>query len=216
MILFRLKCMPKITKMPYLAFWAGKCCNKFPVGLFCLIELCCSIVCGMEMCGCRENGTFPLIPQYHYKYNFLSTWATKSCSVFCHVRFFTYRRRRLFCLRHSYATSINSSWRGLTWRGSDSKQQAASRRLSSSSSLCQPNESGHQGSMCWISIHATTLMLICSRMTLDDTDNLWLWFCVLPQVAWWGKGHLYVFMVTFDALCPLLLTMQILFASVSY
>ncbi len=27
--------------------------------------------------------------------------------------------------------------------------------------------------------------------------------CVLPQVAWWGKGHLYVFMVTFDALCPL-------------
>ena len=26
--------------------------------------------------------------------------------------------------------------------------------------------------------------------------------CVLPQVAWWGKGHLYVFMVTFDALCP--------------
>ena len=26
---------------------------------------------------------------------------------------------------------------------------------------------------------------------------------VLPQVAWWGKGHLYVFMVTFDALCPL-------------
>ena len=31
-----------------------------------------------------------------------------------------------------------------------------------------------------------------------------------------GKGHLYVFMVTFDALCPLLLTMQILFASVSY
>ena len=144
MILFRLKCMPKITKMPYLAFWAGKCCNKFPVGLFCLIELCCIIVCGMEKCGCRE----------------------------------------------------------MTWRGSDSKQQAASRRLSLSSSLCQPNGSGHQGSMCWISIHATTLMLMCSRMTLDDTDNLWLWFCVLPQVAWWGKGHLYVFMVTFDALCP--------------
>ena len=36
-----------------------------------------------------------------------------------------------------------------------------------------------------------------------NTDNLWSWFCVLPQVAWWGKGHLYVFMVTFDALCPL-------------
>ena len=31
-----------------------------------------------------------------------------------------------------------------------------------------------------------------------------------------GKGHLYVFMVTFYALCSLLLTMQILFASVSY
>ena len=26
---------------------------------------------------------------------------------------------------------------------------------------------------CLISIHATTLMLMCSRMTLDDTDNLW-------------------------------------------
>ena len=51
-------------------------------------------------------------------------------------------------------------------------------------------------------------------MTLDDTVNLWSCFCVLPQVAWWGKGHLYVFMVT--ALCPLLLTMQILFASVSF
>ena len=98
------------------------------------------------------------------------------------------KTRCFFCLRHSYATSINSSWRGLTWRGSDSKQQAASRRLSSSSSLCQPNGAGHQGSMCWISIHATTLMLMCSRMTLDDTDNLWSWFCVLPQVAWWGKG----------------------------
>ena len=46
-------------------------------------------------------------------------------------------------------------------------------------------------------------MLMCSRMTLDNTDNLWACFCVLPQVAWWGKGHLYVFMVTFDALCPL-------------
>ena len=101
----------------------------------------------------------------------------------------------------------------LTWRGSDSKQQAASRRLSSSSSLCQPNGAGHQGSMCWISIHATTLMLMCSRMTLDDTDNLWSWFCVLPQVAWWDKGNIYVFMVTFDALCPPLLTMQIIFAS---
>ena len=27
--------------------------------------------------------------------------------------------------------------------------------------------------------------------------------CGLPQVAWWGKGQLYVFMVPFDALCPL-------------
>ena len=44
---------------------------------------------------------------------------------------------------------------------------------------------------------------MCSRMTLDNTDNLWACFCVLPHVAWWGKGHLYVFMVTFDALCPL-------------
>ena len=51
-------------------------------------------------------------------------------------------------LRHSYETSINSSWRGLMQRSSDSRQQAASRRLSSSSSLCQPNGSGHQGSMC--------------------------------------------------------------------
>ena len=27
--------------------------------------------------------------------------------------------------------------------------------------------------------------------------------CVLPQVALWGKGDLYVFMVTFNALCHL-------------
>ena len=32
----------------------------------------------------------PLIPQNHYKLYFLSTWATKSCSGFCHVRNFTY------------------------------------------------------------------------------------------------------------------------------
>ena len=57
-------------------------------------------------------------------------------------------------------------------------------------SSSQPNGSGRQGSMCWISIHATTLMLMCSRMTLNNTDNLWAWFCVLPQVALWGKGIL--------------------------
>ena len=96
--------------------------------------------------------------------------------------------RYFFCLQPSYETSINSSWEGLTWRSLDSKQQAASRRLSSGSSLCQQSGSGHQGSMCWISIHATTLMLMCSRMTLDNTNNLWPWSCVLPQVALWGKG----------------------------
>ena len=31
----------------------------------------------------------PLIPQHYYKIFFLSTWATKSCSGFCHVRGFT-------------------------------------------------------------------------------------------------------------------------------
>ena len=30
-----------------------------------------------------------LIPQHYYKIFFLSTWATKSCSGFCHVRGFT-------------------------------------------------------------------------------------------------------------------------------
>ena len=45
------------------------------------------------------------------------------------------KTRYFFCLRHSYETSINSSWEDLTQRSSDSKQQAASRRLSSSSSL---------------------------------------------------------------------------------
>ena len=78
-------------------------------------------------------------------------------------------------------------------------------------SLCQPNGSGHQGSMCWISIHATTLMLMCSRMTLDNTDNLWSWFCVLPQVAWWGKGILCVFVAIFAALRPLLPLCRYLF-----
>ena len=117
----------------------------------------------------------------------------------------------LIWLNETVRFSINSSWRGLTWRGSDSKQQAASRRLSSSSSLCQPNGSGHQGSMCWISIHATTLMLMCSRMTLDDTDNLWSWFCVLPQVSLWGKGFLCVFLAIFAALHPLLPQCRYLF-----
>ena len=37
-----------------------------------------------------QKRSLTLIPQHYYKYNFLSTWATKSCSGFCHVRFFTY------------------------------------------------------------------------------------------------------------------------------
>ena len=38
-----------------------------------------------------ENiNTITLIPQHYYKLNFLSTWATKSCSGFCYVRIFTY------------------------------------------------------------------------------------------------------------------------------
>jgi len=35
-------------------------------------------------------GHLLLIPQYHYKLNFLSTWTTKSCSKFCPVRISTY------------------------------------------------------------------------------------------------------------------------------
>ena len=34
--------------------------------------------------------SLPLIPQHYYKYNFLSTWATKSCPGFCHVEECTY------------------------------------------------------------------------------------------------------------------------------
>ena len=101
--------------------------------------------------------------------------------------------------------------RGNCGRGSDSKQQATSRRLSSGSSLCQQSGSGHQGSMCWISIHATTLMQICFRMTLDNTDNLWSWYCVLPQVALWGKGILCVFMLILVMLRPLLPQCRYLF-----
>ena len=41
---------------------------------------------------------------------------------------------------------------------------------------------------------------MCSRMTLDNTYDLWSRYCVLPQVAWWGKGYLYVFMVTLAVL----------------
>ena len=37
-----------------------------------------------------QNLFLTLIPQHYYKLNFLSTWATKSCSGFCHVRIFTY------------------------------------------------------------------------------------------------------------------------------
>ena len=42
---------------------------------------------------CSSLKTFfmiTLIPQHYCKLNFLSTWATKSCSGFCHVRIFTY------------------------------------------------------------------------------------------------------------------------------
>ena len=41
-------------------------------------------------CNHQEKTYFTLIPQHYYKLNFLSTWATKSCSGFCHVRIFTY------------------------------------------------------------------------------------------------------------------------------
>ena len=123
----------------------------------------------------------------------------------------------LICIGDEMRDSlINSSWRGLTQSSSDSRQQAASRRLSSSSSLCQPSGLRHQGSMCWISIHATTLMLMCSRITLDNTYDLWSWYCVLPQVAWWGKGCWYVFVVTLAVLWTHFTNDADSFASVSY
>ena len=30
-----------------------------------------------------------------------------------------------------------------------------------------------------------------SKTISDKTNNLWVWYCVLPQVALWGKGKLY-------------------------
>ena len=49
------------------------------------------------------------------------------------------------------------------------------------------------------------------QKSLDDTDNLWSWFCVLPQVAWWGKWILCVFVAIFAALHPLLPQCRYLF-----
>ena len=41
------------------------------------------------------------------------------------------------------------------------------------------------------------------RFISVPAKNLWSCYCVLPQDAWWGKGNVYAFMVTFAALCPL-------------
>ena len=32
------------------------------------------------------------------------------------------------------------------------------------------------------------LTQMCSRLILDNAFNLWVWYCVLPRVALWGKG----------------------------
>ena len=41
-------------------------------------------------CILRLKSNFTLIPQHFDLTLFISSWATKSCSGFCHVRFFTY------------------------------------------------------------------------------------------------------------------------------
>ena len=65
--------------------------------------------------------------------------------------------------------------RGIRWRGS---------------SLYQPSESRHQGGMCWVSIPVIMLIQMYSRQILDNAYNLWVWYCVLPQVALWGQRML--------------------------
>ena len=52
-----------------------------------------------------------LIPQNHYKLYFLSTWATKSCSGFCHVRNFTY-----------LSVANKKTSKTLIWHGKDSNK----------------------------------------------------------------------------------------------
>ena len=95
-----------------------------------------------------------------------------------------------FFLLHLSVTSTRPLSTDLTLRGSDSRPQVAYKRLSSGLSLYQPSESGHQGGMCWISIPVTMLTRMCSRQISDNAYNLWVWYCVLPQVALWGKGIL--------------------------
>ena len=57
------------------------------------------------------------------------------------------KTRYSYCSQHLYATSINSSWRGLKRKSSDTKQQVASKHLCSSSSQYLPNGLERQGNL---------------------------------------------------------------------
>ena len=59
-------------------------------------------------------------------------------------------------------------------------------------------------------------MLRFSRPTSDNTDNLWPPYCVLPQVALWGKEILYLLVAIFTSLSLFLCVAYFSFSSISF
>ena len=59
-------------------------------------------------------------------------------------------------------------------------------------------------------------MLRFSRPTSDNTDNLWPPYCVLPQVALWGKGILCLLVAIFTSLSLFFCVASFSFSSISF
>ena len=114
-----------------------------------------------------------LIPQHYCKLNFLSTWATKSCSGFCHVRIFTYLlmcvylcggKERIFDDMNVTSTKLLCrDWKPVNL---DCVPPAESRPLCSSSPLFLQNGLRRHVGTYWTFIQTTILMPTCSRQTL--------------------------------------------------
>lgn len=118
-------------------------------------------------------------------------WTTVSDGNTCLSR--SWRRILFSCSwQLSSGTSTRLSCWDRTLRSSACEWIAESRRLSSSSSPCRLNGSWHHGSVCWICILTTMPMLICFKQTLANAIFSAEMIGVLPQVALWGKGMLWL------------------------
>ena len=104
---------------------------------------------------------------------FISTWATKSCSGFCHVRIFTYLlmcvylcggKERIFDDMNVTSTKLLCrDWKPVNL---DCVPPAESRPLCSSSPLFLQNGLRRHVGTYWTFIQTTILMPTCSRQTL--------------------------------------------------